>query len=102
MPAAATHPDTARPGRRCTPARQALEHVLLQDRAQGDYLTLAQAAGLQPRQAHQMVRNLARAGLVEPCATVPTGARPRNVWRAAERTEPAHQFLARTLLEAWR
>lgn len=103
MPALMPLPTAARSaGRPPAPARQALVDALLHRRAEGDYVTLAAQVGLQPRQVHQTVRNLARDGLIEPCASVPTGARPRHVWRAATPAEPAHQFLARTLLEAWR
>jgi hypothetical protein len=49
------------------------------------------------------VSQMAREGLIEPFATVPTGARPRNVYRVAPpECEAGHQFMARTLLEAWR
>ena len=87
-------------GRKPGPARQQLLHALSEG-AQGDYVALASRIGMQPRQVHQTVRTLAHEGLIEPCAKVPTGARPRNVYRAAE-PEPGHQFMARTLLEAWR
>lgn len=87
-------------GRKPTAARQQLMEVLVHQKAQGDYVTLAGRIGLQPRQVHQTVRDMAREGVIEPCATVASGARPRNVYRAAE--EPGHAFMARTLLDAWR
>ncbi|MFY7914623.1 MAG: hypothetical protein ACOVPA_08150 [Rubrivivax sp.] len=88
------------PGRKPGPVRQRLMQALLTERKQGDFMALALQAGIEPVRAQQTVRDLAREGLIERCATVPTGARPRNVYRAAE--EPGHQFMARTLLEAWR
>lgn len=87
-------------GRKPTAARQQLMEVLVHQRGQGDYVTLAGRIGLQPHKVHQTVRDMAREGVIEPCATVSSGARPRNVYRAAE--EPGHAFMARTLLDAWR
>lgn len=88
-------------GRKPGPARQKLVEVLVQERASGDYLTLAQRTGIEPRRVQQTVRDMAREGLVERCAATPSGARPRNVYRAACE-ESGHQFMARTLLDAWR
>ncbi len=90
-------------GRKPGPTRQQLVDALIHQRGQGDYVTLAQRTGQPPQRVQRTVSQMAREGLIEPCATVPTGARPRNVYRAAPpECEPGHQFMARTLLEAWR
>lgn len=87
-------------GRKPGPARQRLTELLLQHGGQGDFVTLAQRTGFAPAQVQTTALRMAREGLIERCGTVHTGARPRHVYRAAE--EPGHQFMARTLLEAWR
>jgi predicted ArsR family transcriptional regulator len=91
--------------RPATSTRQRLVDALVQQKVSGDYIALGQRIGAEPSRIHQMVRDLARAGVIESCAKVPTGSRPRNVYRAADparqSAESAHQFLARTLFDAW-
>jgi predicted transcriptional regulator len=93
---------TAGTGRKPGPVRQKLIEVLLHQRATGDYVALAGQAGIQEAwRVQQTVRDMAREGLVQRCAVAPSGARPRHVYRAADH-ESGHQFMARTLLQAWR
>ena len=90
-------------GRKPGPTRQQLVDVLIHQRGQGDYLALAERTGQPARQVQRTVSQMAREGLIQPCATVPTGARPRNVYSVASpERESGHQFMARTLLQAWR
>lgn len=93
---------TPSPGRKPGPTRQQLVHVLIHEQGQGDYVALAARTGMEPARVQRTVSQMCREGLIAPCATVPTGARPRNVYRAQVQEEPPHQFMARTLLEAWR
>lgn len=100
MPQASVTASSRNAGRPSGHARQSLMQALHGCSIEGDFATLARLAGLQPRQAQQTLLSLRREGAVEPCGAVPTGGRPRHVWRATQ--EPAHQYLARTLLDSWR
>jgi DNA-binding PadR family transcriptional regulator len=53
------------------------------------------------RQAQYIVRDMAKQGLIERCATVATGRRPRNVYRAATSRQAGHEALARLMFHAW-
>lgn len=83
-------------GRPPSQCRQALLS-LLRAGDHGDHVTLARAAGVDVRQAQYIVRDMAKQGLIERCATVATGRRPRNVYRAAY-GRAGHQALASAML----
>ena len=87
-------------GRPPSQCRQALLG-LLRAGAHGDHITLARAAGMDEGRVHQTVRDMAREGLIERCATVATGRRPRNVYRAATSRQAGHEALARLMFHAW-